>query len=272
MPATRTPPKIVGLIPAAGIAERISPLPCSKEIYPVEFDNSPENEILRPKVVSQYLIEGMQQVDVTKVYVIIRKGKWDILNYLGSGNWMDMNLAYLIMDLPFGVPFTLDQAYHFVKDDIVVFGFPDIIFKPIDAFTHLLEKQILENSDIVIGLFCAPQPYNTQHLVEIDSGDQVCGFEIGPSQTTLKQTWIIAVWNKVFTRFLHEYVSIESKRFKKNSALKKDSIAEEVSMTQVFAAALQKGLKIGSVTFAEGSFLDIGSPDNLERISQNYSK
>ncbi len=272
MPAKRTQKKIVGLIPAAGTAERISPLPCSKEIYPVEFATSPENEILRPKVVSQYLIEGMQGVDVTNVYVIIRKGKWDILNYLGSGNWMGMNFAYLIMDLPYGVPFTLDQAYHFVKDDIVVFGFPDIIFKPTDAFNRLLERQILENSDVVVGLFSAPQPYNIQHMVKIDSGGQVCRFEIGPSQATLKNTWIIAVWNKVFTRFLHEYVSIESKRFKKNSVVKIDSIAEEVSMTQVFAAALQKGLKIDSVTFEEGSFLDIGSPDNLERISQNISK
>jgi NDP-sugar pyrophosphorylase family protein len=76
----------------------------------------------------------------------------------------------------------------------------------------------------------------------------------------------------VFTRFLHEYVSTETKRIKKNIAVKRDSITEEVSMTQVFEAALQKELKIDSVTFEEGSFLDIGSPDNIERISQNYSK
>ena len=272
MQPKRIKKKIVGLIPAAGTATRISPLPCSKEIYPVGFDNSPENEIMRPKVISQYLIEGMQLVGVTNVYVIIRKGKWDILNYLGSGNWMDMNFAYLIMDLPFGVPFTLDQAYHFVKDDIVVFGFADIIFKPRDAFNRLIERQILTNADIVIGLFRAPQPYKIQHMVEIDSGGQICGFEINPSQTKLKNTWIIAVWNKKFTHFLHEYVSIEAKRFTKSNAIKKDSVAEEVSMTQVFEAALQKGLEIDSVTFGEGSFLDIGSPDNLQSISRNISK
>jgi glucose-1-phosphate thymidylyltransferase len=272
MPAKRTQKKMVGLIPAAGTAERISPLPCSKEIYPVGFDNFPENEIMHSKVVCQYLIEGMQQVDVTEVYVIIRKGKWDILNYLGSGNWMNMNLAYLIMDLPFGVPFTLDQAYHFVKDDIVVFGFPDIIFQPIDAFNRLLERQILENSDVVVGLFGAPQPYDTQHMVKIDSGGQVCGFEIGPSQTTLKNTWIIAVWNKKFTQFLHEYVSIESSRMKKSNTLNIDPIAKEISMTQVFEAALQRGLKIDSITFEGGSFLDIGSPENFEKIAQYISK
>ena len=65
--------KIVGLIPAAGKAERISPLPCSKEIYPVGFDDSSENKIFRPKAVSQYLIESMQLVNVSDVYIIIRK-------------------------------------------------------------------------------------------------------------------------------------------------------------------------------------------------------
>jgi glucose-1-phosphate thymidylyltransferase len=272
MPARKNGKKLVGLIPAAGTAERISPLPCSKEIYPVEFENSPENKTLRPKVVSQYLLESMKRVEVDKAYFIIRKGKWDILNYLGSGNWMDMNFAYLIMDVPFGVPFTLDQAYHFVRDDFVVFGFPDIIFEPRDAFIRLLKKHKLGKSDVVVGLFGAPQPYTSQHMVKIDPGGQVCGFEIGPSQTKLKNTWIIALWDKRFTDFLHEYVSIESKRFKKNVGMKKDSIKVEVSMTQAFEAALHKGLKIDSVTFEEGTFLDIGSPDNLERISQNYSK
>ena len=268
MPAKGTRKKIVGLIPAAGTSERLSPLPCSKEIYPVEFDSSLENKISRPKVVSQYLLEAMHEVDVNKVYVIIRKGKWDILNYLGSGQWLGMNLAYLIMDLPFGVPFTLDQAYHFVKEDIVVFGFPDIIFKPKDAFNRLLERQILTNSDVVLGLFCAPQPFKSQHMVGTDSGGSVTGFEIGPSQTKLKSTWIIALWDNRFTHFLHEYVSIESLRFKKSHALKMDPIVEEVSMTHVLDAALQKGLKIDSITFEEGAFLDIGTPENLEKALQ----
>jgi hypothetical protein len=43
-------------------------------------------------------------------------------------------------------------------------------------------------------------------------------------------------------------------------------------MTQVFKAALQKGLEIDSVNFGEGSFLDIGSPGNLQSISQDISK
>jgi glucose-1-phosphate thymidylyltransferase len=32
--------EIIGLIPAGGVAERLSPLPCSKEIYPIGFKDS----------------------------------------------------------------------------------------------------------------------------------------------------------------------------------------------------------------------------------------
>ena len=270
MEAKRIERKIVGLIPAAGKAERISPLPCSKEIYPVGFDNSSENKILRPKAISQYLIESMQQVYISEVYIIIRKGKWDIPQYLGSGKWMDMDFAYLIMDLPFGVPFTLDQAYNFVKDDIVVFGFPDIIFRPQDAFNPLLDKGFSSSADVVLGLFRAPQPYELQHMVDFDSSGRVSGFQINPSQTALRYTWIIAVWKPKFTRFLHEYVSSITRTSRKGDTLNTDSMIEEISMTRVFEAALHKGLVIDSISFKEGFFLDIGSPENLERTAQRF--
>jgi glucose-1-phosphate thymidylyltransferase len=263
---------IVGLIPAAGTAERLAPLPCSKEIYPVGSRGSHQHEDLRTKVVSEYLLESLQLAEIDKVYIILRKGKWDIPQYLGSGRWMDMDFAYLIMDLPFGVPFSIDQAYNFVKDDIVFFGFPDIIFRPHDAFIQLLEKQYSKRTDVVLGLFPAPQPYKKAHMVKIDHGGQVGGFEIEPSQTTLKYTWIIAVWSKKFTHFLHEYVSIESALLKKRNTLRKDSSTKEILMTQAFDAALKEGLIIDSVTFEDGTFLDIGSPGNLQSISQNISK
>jgi glucose-1-phosphate thymidylyltransferase len=264
--------RVVGLIPAAGKAERISPLPCSKEIYPVGFHSCHQNEDLRIKVVSEYILESMHSAKVAEVYIILRKGKWDIPQYLGSGKWMDINFAYLIMDLPFGVPFTLDQAYNFVKNDIVVFGFPDIIFKPNDAFIKLLNKNALNRADIVLGLFHAPPPYKMQHMVDFDSRGKIHGFQIKPFQTALQYTWVIAVWNSKFTRFLHEYVLSEAKNFWEGGAKTNGSIVDEVSMTHAFQAALQRGLEIDSVIFEKGYFLDIGSPKNLMKAGQNFSK
>jgi dTDP-glucose pyrophosphorylase len=59
---------------------------------------------------------------------------------------------------------------------------------------------------------------------------------------------------------------------KKGNATRKSSMAEEVSMTQVFQVALQRGLKIDTVTFEEGSFMDIGSPENLKKAAQSSAE
>jgi glucose-1-phosphate thymidylyltransferase len=66
---------IVGLIPAAGQGTRIGLLPCSKEVYPIGYDQCREG---RPNAVSHYLLEKMQSAGIKKVYIILREGKWDI--------------------------------------------------------------------------------------------------------------------------------------------------------------------------------------------------
>jgi glucose-1-phosphate thymidylyltransferase len=147
--------KKIGLIPAAGTADRIAPLPCSKELYPIGFQSIDAGCGVRPKVVSQYLLEKMRLAKIAEVYIVLRKGKWDIPEYFGDGKALNMHLAYLMMNLPFGVPYTLDQAYPFVKNSMVVFGFPDIIFQPDNAFASLLARQAESSADLVLGLFPA---------------------------------------------------------------------------------------------------------------------
>jgi glucose-1-phosphate thymidylyltransferase len=80
--------EIIGLLPAAGIAARISPLPCSKELYPVGLRHVVKYNSFRPKVVCHYLLEKMQLADVTKVFIVIREGKWDIPAYFVNGDFL----------------------------------------------------------------------------------------------------------------------------------------------------------------------------------------
>ena len=202
---------IVGLVPAGGTGARLSPLPCSKELYPVGFRSVDESGTLRPKVVCHYLLERMRLAAITKAYMIIREGKWDIPGYLKDGKMLNMHLAYLMMDLPFGVPYTLDQAYPFVQDAVVAFGFPDIIFQPDDAFVRLLARQSESNADIVLGLFNASRPHKVD-MVDLEPDGRICGIQIKPTRTDLRYTWLIAVWTPNFTRFMHEYVIMDRKR------------------------------------------------------------
>ena len=144
---------VIGLIPAAGQAKRISPLPCSKELYPVGFWRSRDEKNARPKVACHYLLEKMRSAGITRAYIVLRQGKWDIPAYLQDGAIADMHLAYLMLGLPYGVPYTLDQAYPFVRDEIIAFGFPDILFRPDSAFSRLLSHQDSGQADVTLGLF-----------------------------------------------------------------------------------------------------------------------
>ena len=244
-------PDIVGLVPAAGQANRIAPLPCSKELYPIGFHRVDGADGLRPKTVSHYLLEKMRIAGVRNAYFILRQGKWDIPSYFGDGTVVDMNLGYLMMRLPFGTPYTLDQAYPFVRHSVVVFGFPDIVFESDDAFVRLLDRLDATKANVVLGLFPVKSPW-TMDMVELGNNDEVRSIVIKPPATDLEYGWIIAVWTSVFTEFLHEHLL----------SLPDQS---ELSVGHVFQAALHDGLRFQAVRFPDRSAIDIGTPQNLEK-------
>lgn len=257
--------EIVGLLPAAGQATRIAPLPCSKELYPIGFRTVEGGNGLRPKVVCHYLLEKMRLAGITKAYIVLRKGKWDIPAYLGDGTMLDMHLAYLVMRLPFGAPYTLDQACPFAQDAVVAFGFPDIVFQPDDAFVRLLSHQATTHADVVLGLFPTDQSQRMD-MVELDDDGRVRQIVIKPSQTNLRYTWIIAVWTPIFTRFMHRYLAASQDADQRGGAIATAPEQREWFVGDVIQAAIDNDLRVEAVPFPGGTCLDIGTPDNLAKV------
>ncbi len=87
--------EVIGLLPAGGQAIRINPLPCSKELYPIGFRRRGKDDSLSPKAVCLYLLERMRLAGITKIYIILRNGKWDIPAYLADGKISNMHLYIL---------------------------------------------------------------------------------------------------------------------------------------------------------------------------------
>ena len=253
--------EVVGLVPAGGLAKRIAPLPCSKEIYPIGFRRAEGESHLRPKVVSHYLLEKMRLAGITKAYIVLREGKWDIPGYFRDGDVVDMHLAYLLLGLPFGTPYTLDQAYPFVQHSIVAFGFPDIVFQSDNAFGQLLTRQTHSNACVILGLFPADQPERVDMVDWHDNG-RVRQIVTKPDQTYLTHSWCIAVWTSVFTQFLHEYVAAQKETAGKNP---------EASVGEVVQAAIEAGLQVDAIPVSEKSYLDIGNAEGLVRAIQHYA-
>jgi len=247
--------EIVGVIPAAGVGSRIGPLPCSKEIYPIGFDPCREG---RPKAVSHYLLEKMHAAGIQKAYIVLRAGKWDIPAYLMSGRIPGMHLAYLILDASGSVPFTIDQAYPFIQENIVALGFPDIYFESADVYVKIIERLKNTSCDVVLGLFPSDRP-DKADMIDIDPQGKIKNIIIKPKETDLLFTWGVAVWNPVFTKFMHRKVM----EWKTSCEQRK-----ELFVGDVIRAAIDEGLKVDAVNVSDQPYRDIGTPDDLFRAAK----
>ena len=247
---------VVGLIPCGGHATRISPLPCSKEILPVGLRRLADGS-LRPKVVSHFLLEKMHHAGVRKVFFILRNGKWDIPQYYGDGGTIGMDVGYLMMGRPHGPPYTLDQAFPFIGDSRIAFGFPDILFEPDDAYTQALKCLNATRAALVLGLYPAHKKW-TWHSVATDRTGRVREVFMNRSKTKSKLGWVFAVWTSKFTKFLHDYLAARKAG---------DVLIAELTVGEVIRAAIDAGLPTQSVVFRNRNYLDIGTPENLQRVA-----
>ena len=256
---------VVGLIPAAGRATRLAPLPFSKELLPVGFQTAAEGAERKPKPVSQYLVDRMRSAGATRVFFIARRGKWDIADYYGDGSRFGMAIGYLHVGAPWGPPFTVAQAAPFIGDATVVFGFPDILIDPVDSFTPLLERMRARNADVVLGLFdCrADDPGD---VVETDADGRVLRIETKeerPIRPDRHLCWMFAVWRATFTRFLVEECARLAEVAERTVREQPGANPPEWPVGALIAAAIRAGLTVDSVSFPGGRFLDVGTPDGL---------
>ena len=250
------PLPLLGLIPAAGRALRLGPLPCSKELLPIGFRETPTGPA--PKVAGHYLLERFRAGGVRRAVMVLHESKWDVPRYFGTGEMADVALAYLSVPGSRSVPETLDRAFPFTENAIVALGFPDVIFEPVDAYARLIERQAATGADLVLGLF-PTERFQTTDMVELAPDGRVRRVEVRPQNTTLRYNWLIAVWGPAFTRYLHEAV---------RDAPEGET---ELQIGTVVQAAVAAGIHVEGVGFPAGSYRDIGTPDQLAAAIREHA-
>jgi glucose-1-phosphate thymidylyltransferase len=252
---------VIGVIAAAGRATRIAPLPCSKELLPVGVHREPPALRGRPKVVSQYLLEKMRAAGATRVFFVVRAGKFDIAEYHGDGARLGLSIGYLMMGEPWGPPFSASQAAPFVGDATVVFGFPDILIQPEDGFVRLVDRLRATGADVVLGLFRG-RLTDPLDLVATDADGRVTALvtkEEKPPRRDGDVGYMIVAWGPAFTRFL----VAETARLAAEARAGAHGASPDWPMGAVIAAAIRAGLHVDSVFMADARFLDIGTPAGL---------
>lgn len=250
---------VVGIIPAAGKASRLAPFPCPKELFPVGYQDYQVNGELqkRPKVVSQYLIENIIAAGAKRLFIILGEGKHDIMRYYGDGCQFGADIAYLYQEKLLGMPYAINLARHWLNHETVVFGMPDTIIEPRDAFKQLLGYHQREGNALTLGLFVAENP-SKFGMVETDAQSNVVYIVDKPKETTLRYMWGCACWSPAFTALLDEYLRAHP------------FAGKELVLGDVFLHAVQAQMRVKALTFDDGQYMDIGTADELNSALRKF--
>lgn len=250
------PPKIVGICPAAGRGTRLGDMPGSKELFPIGFHPYEINGAIKyyPKPISQYLLESMVSAGAERLFMIVSSGKEELMRFYGNGQRIGAKIAYLYQETLNGMPFALDLPFDWLQNEITLFGMPDTLIEPRDAFAQLLAAHLANKDDVTLGLFKTANPQKFG-MVELDDNDNIIYCIDKPDQTHLEYLWGIAVWNYNFSIVLHEYLE----------KYLKPGLESELVLSKVFSRAIAVNLKVRGYKFLNGSYLDIGTVDDLRQ-------
>lgn len=164
-------PALIGVIPAAGHARRLQPIEVSKEMLPVGG---------RPVV--SYLVERLRTAGPDTIRLVTRPEKADLVAWATASR-----LEVVLSEPPFVTSSLLDGLLEVADDAIVITGFPDTLWEPLDAFAQLAER-VRGGSDIALGLFETSEPERCD-IVELDAEGAVTRIVVKPVSPTGSITW-----------------------------------------------------------------------------------
>ncbi len=252
--------KLFGLIPAGGKGSRLAPFPCPKELFPIGYQDYEVNGKVqrRPKVVSQYLIENILRAGAQRLSIIVSEGKGDIMKYYGDGHRFGTNITYLYQEEPRGMPEALMLANGWCDDaDTIIFGMPDTIIEPDNAFVDLLAYHQQSNADLTLGLFKTDLPQKFG-MVAIDDDNNVLYTIDKPKESDLTLMWGCACWNRSFNDLIREHIHANENNSRENV------------LGDVFNLALERKMNVKGLEIKGGQYIDIGTSDELDAALKKF--
>ncbi len=251
--------QIIGIIPAAGKGSRLAPFPCPKELFPIGYqayqvDGSIQK---RPKVISQYLIENIINAGAKRLLIILGEDKHDIMKYYSDGSRFNTNIGYLFQEHLHGMPHAINLAKNWVDQSTVIFGMPDTIIEPKDAFQRLLDFHLREACELTLGLF-PTKNYSKFGMVETDDRDNVTFIVDKPKETHLTHMWGCACWSPTFTDLIDKYLTVNPYEGK------------EIVLGDIFNRAVKLKMNVKAVKFDDGQYIDIGTTDELDLALKKF--
>ena len=241
----------VGLLPAAGRGARFGDSGYAKELFPLLFEGVAGGPIA-PRPICALALRAIQVAGASRCVIVISREKGELLRVLGDGGEVGMGLSYVVQATARGLPDVVRCARQWIGDSDTVFAMPDTVFLPGDAIAQVHARRVATGADLVLGVFPVDEPERLGP-VEIGPDGSVIHVHDKPGHTPHRNTWGVASWTARFADFCCEWEDARRQR-------EPDG---EGALGHAFEAARAAGLGVGAVFFADGRFLDIGTPNGL---------
>lgn len=217
----------MGVIPAAGRAERLQPLEGSKELLPV---------LGRP--VLDYLVERMRAAPADEVRLVARPEKTDLVEYAGR-----LGLTVVEGHPPTAAASIALGADDLSPSDVVLIGFPDTVWQPVDGYARLLPH--LADADVVLGVFRGRdvEQLRRSDVVVLAGDGGVRAIEVKAERPTGELIWGLAAARR------HRLEGLEA----------------HVHPGHLFDELARGGERVLAVELP-GEFVDIGTPEALREV------
>ena len=165
--------RLVGVVPAAGHATRLQPLTGSKEVLSI---------IGVPLM--DHLVERLRRAACTDIRVVTRPEKTDVIAHAD-----ELGLTVVGAYPPSVSRSLLAGLEGTDPEDVVLFGFPDTIWEPLDGFVRLLDA--LDGFEVALGLFRGREP-DRSDVVEFAESGIVTSVEVKPPMPKSDWVWGMA--------------------------------------------------------------------------------
>jgi glucose-1-phosphate thymidylyltransferase len=163
--------RLVGVLPAAGRAERLQPLEGSKEL--LEIGGRP---------VLDYAVERLRAADPDEIRMVVRPEKDDVVERARA-----LELTVVEARPESLAESVLAGSAGLADDDTVLLDLPDSIWEPVGGF-RLLLAALTPGTDVVLGTFRSAEPERGD-VVEADADDRVTAVHVKSPEPPGDEVW-----------------------------------------------------------------------------------
>lgn len=221
------------------------------------------------KPVIEHVIEVLKTGGIREILIIVGRNKEAIMNYLGSGQRLGVDLYYRIQEKPLGSAHAAYLGKEFVGGEDFVLVYGDNYFKPYTAIRGVLDLHLISGACVTVLLHPVDDPTRFG-IVKVDKSGRVLGIVEKPS-----------VEEAEFFRSNGKFLNIAGLLVLKSDIFEaidktKKGINDEVWLTDSVELLRKNGKKIFGcecvgTRYDIGTFESLKEADRMEQQENNFS-